>query len=108
MTKSDGGVGYSTNFRGGSKQMKLIAESSIFTAKMVWPASLLTKCVETSFFVLCPSHVGVLGNEAAAAAYDSSITSFTEVPLKDCYPMIQSKVKHKWKDEWLAIGTNKL
>ena len=24
------------------------------------------------------------------------------------YPIIQSRVKRKWKDEWLAIGTNKL
>ena len=69
--------------------------------------------MERLCFCWCPSHVGVLGNEsadrlAAAAALDASNASNAEVPFWDWYPIIRSRVKHKWKDEWLAIGTNKL
>ena len=68
---------------------------------------------KTVYFCWCPSHVGVLGNEsadrlAAAAALDASNASNAELPFHDWYPIIRSRVKHKWKDEWLAIGTNKL
>ena len=54
--------------------------------------------------------VGVLGNENAdrLATADVLDASNAEVPFWDWYPIIQSRVNHKWKDDWLAIGTNKL
>ena len=149
-SKSDDGVGCSAVSLRGSKQMKLMAESSIFTAelcgllcglqlanqlhrdsfviisdsrsalqvvehydsthplihKVIHWLHRLHRCGKTVYFCWCPSHVGVLGNKsAAAAALDASNS---EVPFRDWYPIIRSRVKHKWKDEWLAIGTNKL
>ena len=65
---------------------------------------------KTCCFCWCSPHVGVLGNEnadrrASAAALD---VSNAEVQFRDWYPIIQFRVKHKWNDECLAVGTNKL
>ena len=59
---------------------------------------------------LCCSNVGVLGNEPADRQADVAVrdASNTEVPCRGWYPIIQSNVKHKWNEQWLAIGTNKL
>ena len=55
----------------------------------------------------------VVGNEnadrlATAAALDASNASNAEVPFRDWYRIKQFRVKHKWKGEWLAVGTSKL
>lgn len=64
-------------------------------------------------FCWCPSHVGILGNEAAdRAATDAANSNLPihsdRLPAKDWYPHIKRRVNEQWNERWRAVTGNKL
>ena len=60
-----------------------------------------------------PAHVGVAGNEEAdklaKAGTGKNLISYNAIPCSDIYPIIKSKIKRMWQEEWTRIPTvNKL
>ena len=61
----------------------------------------------------CPAHVGIVGNERADkmakdASLDNGPAANNAIPYKDWYPIIKSKVRDEWDDEWRMVQANKL
>jgi ribonuclease HI len=59
-----------------------------------------------------PAHVGVPGNEQADTAARDVITASDiqdiPIPRSDFKALVKSKTKHRWKEKWEAIDSNKL
>ena len=68
---------------------------------------------KTICFFWCAAHVCIIGNEradgaATAAAQSSMPVSNIHVPYRDWYPVIRTRIKQLWQEEWSAIEYNKL
>lgn len=64
-------------------------------------------------FCWCPSHVGIIGNEAAdrgatEASNSNAPVNTVQLPHKDWYPIIKQKMKNKWQEQWTNLEGNKL
>ena len=64
-------------------------------------------------FCWCPAHVGIAENEAAdreaaAAACGDMQPSNDEIPYRDWYPIIKSRIREVWSLEWREMDNNKL
>ena len=60
-----------------------------------------------------PAHVNVRGNEGAdaksrEAANSCMIITKPQLPYKDYFPIIKSKLKEAWAEEWTMVEGNKL
>jgi len=156
-SKNEQGVGCSATSFGGSRKMRLMMESSIFTAEicgLICGLQIAQNVNRTDFvifcdsrgalrvvehynsthpliakmirwiirlrnvgkkinFCWCPAHVGIPGNEAAdkmavEAARSNTPAANEETPYRDWYPVIRTRLRTRWSEEWRLTGMNKL
>ena len=156
-SKLDGGVGSAAVSASCTKSVKLLRESSIFTAELcdilcglqivrdspqsaftifcdsrsalnvvdhydsthpliakitIWLIKLTARNKRVKF-CWCPAHVGITGNEEADAKAKSIAerdipAANNALPYRDWYPMIKTKMKLTWGEEWRNVAHNKL
>ena len=66
---------------------------------------------KTVHFCWIPSHIGILGNEAADVAAKESLSKdiiASQVPYTDLKPHINSFIANRWQERWSSCPDNKL